>query len=213
MRRRSMQVLAVSCLLLSWGCVSIKHSPSARLFVLRTASEPPVTESVIASPVLVGVMPAALPDHLVRSQMVTWSSDNEVHLEEYARWAEPLDVGVTRVVRENLGILLPEYRFVDYPWRTEAPVRCRVQVEVRLFGLQPDGTVRLDGRWALLAPGSDEPLEVQPVAFQSDPVGRDDPDARVEAMSQLLAHLCDELAAGILALPIPDPGSSNASQP
>jgi uncharacterized lipoprotein YmbA len=213
MRRRSVQLLALCCILLSWGCVSFKHSPGARFFVLSAVAEPPAAESAPADPDLVGVMPAALPDHLLRSQMVTWTSDNEVHLEEYTRWAEPLDAGVTRVVRENLAILLPQHRFVAHPWRKSKAVRCRVQVEVHRFGSHPDGTVRLDVAWALLPPDSDEPLHAAPVVLRSEPVEKSDPDARVEAMSALLAQLCEGIASGIRSLPDPKPDPESVSQP
>ena len=209
MRGHCMRILVAGCLLLVWGCVSVKHSPPARFFVLRAVAEPPVTRTADVEQGMVGVLPVALPDHLVRSQMVTWTSENEVRMEEFARWAEPLNVGATRVVRENLVTLLPETHFVEFPWRSEDPMRCRVQVEVRFFGLQPDGTVLLEGRWALLPPGNDEPLRMEPVTLQGDPVGRDDPQAMVESMSQLLSEMCRGIAAGIRALPAT--GTSAAS--
>lgn len=207
--RRCTGILVASCLLLVWGCVSVKHSPPARFFVLRAVATPPTTTTKSAEPGIVGVLPVTLPDHLVRSQMVTWASDNEVRLEEFARWAEPLDVGMTRVVRENLVTLLPEHRFLDYPWKSAALMRCRVQVEVRFFGLQADGTVRLDGRWALLPRSTDEPLLVEPFVMRSDPVGHDDPQAMVESMSQLMADLCGGMATVIRNLPDAETGASS----
>jgi uncharacterized lipoprotein YmbA len=203
MRRRCTHVLLATGLLLALGCVSVKHSPPARFFVLRAVAEAPATQTTRGVTGIVGILPVELPDHLVRSQMVTWASDNEVRLEEFARWAEPLNVGVTRVVRENLVTLLPDHRFLDYPWKSADSMRCRVQVEVRFFGLQADGTVRLDGRSALLPSQSDEPLRVEPFVLRGEPVETENPQAVVQSMSQLLAEMCDGLAHRIRNLPAP----------
>jgi uncharacterized lipoprotein YmbA len=179
----------------------VKHSPPARFFVLRAVVEPAASVTSGVEPGIVGILPAALPEHLVRSQMVTWTSDNEVRVEEFSRWAEPLDAGVTRVIRENLVALLPQTHFVEFPWRSQDALRCRVQVDMRFFGLQADGTVLLEGRWALLPAENDEPLRLAPVRLQGQPVKRNDPEGMVESMSELLAQLCRGIAEGIRTLP------------
>lgn len=209
MHRRTVGILSASCLLFICGCVSVKHSPGARFFVLRAVAEQTASRTGVSSR-LIGTLPAELPDHLVRSQMVTWTSDSEVRLDEFNRWAEPLNVGVTRVVRENLAILLPEARFIEFPWRTADPVRCRVQVQVGFLGLQADGTVKLEGSWALLPPVDDEPLRMEPFESTSDRIERRDPERTVETMSRLLAALCEDIAAGIRSLP-PDAGQSEGT--
>ena len=38
----------------------------------------------------IGVFPVAMPDYLDRPQIVTRVSENEIKLDEFSRWAEPL---------------------------------------------------------------------------------------------------------------------------
>jgi uncharacterized lipoprotein YmbA len=128
-----------------------------------------------------------------------------VRVDEYARWAEPLPAAVTRTVAENLAILLPEDRVVRYPWRAGESTRCRVSVELRALAAQGDGSVRLEGRWALLPDEEEKPLVLRPLSLRRGalPVGPRgvDPAAGVEAMSGLLADLSREIAAAVRALP------------
>ncbi len=106
---------------------------------------------------------------------------------------------------ENLAILLPETRVLQYPWRADAPLRCRVAVDLRVLAPHGDGTVRLEGRWALLPEAEEAPLVIRPVALRRGPVpvGKQGiaSGPAVEAMSQLLADLSLEIAAGVRALP------------
>jgi uncharacterized lipoprotein YmbA len=187
------------------GCVSLKRTPEARFFVLRPLVEP-VSESA-SGPVsgLVGVLPARLPGHLDRLQVVTWTAPGELRVDEFLRWGEPLDAGITRTTVENLAALLPEDRVVRAPWPAASAPRCRVALDLTVFGAQPDGTVRLEGRWALLPGRSERPLARAPIKLMRGPLAARstavDAGAGVEAMSELLADLSREIAASVRALP------------
>lgn len=187
------------------ACVSLKRTPEARFFFLRPLAEPAL-EGERGAGQVVGVMPARLPGHLERPQVVTEVAPGELRIDEFLRWAEPLDAGVTRTVAENLANLLPDDRIVRFPWRAMTPVRCRVLVELSEFGLHEGPDVRLVGRWTLLPPGRERALGMQPVSLRhgplpSGPAGVVDPADAVEAMSALLAELSRQIALGVRALP------------
>ena len=185
------------------GCVSLKRTPEAQFFVLRSLAEPPASPAGAAGQV--GVLPVRLPGYLDRAQLVTEMDDHRLAIDEYARWAELLPPAVTRTVAENLAILLPETRVLQYPWRAHEPLRCRVAVDLRVLAPQGDGTVRLEGRFALLPEAEERPLVIRPVALRRGPlpVGKQGiaSGPAVEAMSELLADLSLEIAAGVRALP------------
>jgi uncharacterized lipoprotein YmbA len=188
------------------GCVSLKRTPEARFFVLRSLAEPPEAPPTAAPVTLVGVLPARMPGYIDRPQLVTWTAPGELRIDEFLRWAEPLDAAVTRTMAENLDTLLPESRVVRSPWAATAHPRCRVWVELTLFGLQANGEVRLEGRWALLPPRGSLPLAGRPISLARGPfagTAGPAPDASVgvEAMSELLAELSREIAAEVRALP------------
>ncbi len=199
MRTRPRLSLALALLALGLAaCVSLKRTPEARFFYLRSVAEPAAPADGAGR--LVAVMPVRLPGHLQRPQLVTEVAPGELRVDEFLRWAEPLDEGTTRVLAENLARLLPGERVVRFPLRSGARARCRVVLEVYEFGLHGRGEARLSGRWALLRPDREGPLASQAVDLRRE-AGGADAGASVEAMSELLAELSRQVAAAVRALP------------
>ena len=204
-RARRLTVLAVAGLVAALpACVSLKRTPEARFFVLRTLAEPPAAETS-ASPALVGLLPVALPGYLERPQLITWIGPGELRVDEYLRWAEPLAAGLPRTLPANLDVLLPQSRVIRSPWPAAARPRCRVRVELQRFGPQASAEAVLEGRYALLPADGERPLVTRPVSLKRGPLGAAAPaydaTAGVEAMSELVADLAREIAAAIQALP------------
>jgi uncharacterized lipoprotein YmbA len=160
----------------------------------------------------VGVLAVRLPGHLDRPQVVTWTAPGELRIDEFVRWGEPLGAGFTRTLTENLQALLPDHVVARAPWRASAVPRCRVVTELSVFGLQPSGEVRLEGRWALLPAQAELPLARGTAAFRRGPVGGSNPDAAVEAMSELIADLSRDIAKATLALPPEEAQAAGAAR-
>jgi uncharacterized lipoprotein YmbA len=186
------------------GCVSLKRTPEARFFVLRSLVEPPAASAPAAlrPGSLVGLLPVRLPGHLERPQVVTWAGPGELRIDEYLRWAEPLDAGVTRTLAENLDSLLADHPVIRSPWRGGVTPFCRVVVDLRVFGVEASGEARLEGRWALFPGKGERPLVRRSTSLRQ-PVGPGpvDAGAGVEAMSALLADLAREIASAVESLP------------
>jgi uncharacterized lipoprotein YmbA len=205
-RARLVVVAATATLALApAGCVSLKRTPEARFFVLRSLVEPPEAPARPAPAGLVGVLPVRVPGHLERPQLVTWAGPGELRIDEYLRWAEPIDAGVGRTLAENLDALLPDHPVIRSPWAAAVTPFCRVRVDLRVFGLQESGEVRLEGRWALLPGKGERPLAHRATSMGKGPLTAGptgvDAAAGVEAMSALLADLAKEIAAAVEALP------------
>jgi uncharacterized lipoprotein YmbA len=218
MRTRLSVVLGLVGLALALaGCVSLKRTPEARFFVLQSLAQPPTSAEGQTPVGLIGVEMVRLPGHLERPQLVTWTAPTELKVDEFLRWAEPLEDGITRTVAENLAALLPEYQVIRRPWPGDVESRCRVMMTLRRFGLQRDGTVRLDGRVALLPHRGDLALMIQPVSLTWGPqpggVEGTPPDPGVEAMNELLLDLSRRIAADISALPPEEPLADAEAEP
>jgi uncharacterized lipoprotein YmbA len=183
------------------GCVPLKRTPEARFFTLRPVAEPPARPASTATGGIVGLLPISLPGFLDRPQLVAWSAPGEVRVDEFQRWADPLDASVQRVLMADLETLLPSHRVIRSPWARSTTVQCRVRVELVRFGLQPGGEVALSGRFVVLPAQSERPLLSRDVELRRDP-GRVDPGSAVEAMSALVADLAAEIAKAIGMLPM-----------
>ena len=202
MRARAVLLLALAPI--AAGCVSLKRTPEARFFVLRSLAEPPTAPDPEASPVrLAGLLPVRLPGYIDRPQLVTWTRPGELRIDEFLRWAEPLDAAITRTLAENLDTLLPATRVIRAPWAAGVRPRCRVRVDLMQFGPQADGVVRLEGRFVVLPGEEERPLVAKPVSLQRGPLSgpSSDPGAGVEAMSELLRDLARDIADAIRGLP------------
>jgi len=206
MRPRTQALLALAGLAFGLtGCVPLKRTPEARFFYLRSVAEPVAPAPAAGSEGLVAVMPARLPGHLERPQLVTEVAPGELRVDEFLRWAEPIEAGVTRTLAENLARLLPGNRVVRFPWRSKVAPRCKVVVDLTDFGLHGRTEARLAGRWALLRPDREGTFAARSVSLQGE--GGADAGASVEAMSVLLAELSQQIAAGVRALP-PEPAAA-----
>ena len=189
------------------ACVSLKRTPEARFFVLRPLAEPEPAGADRPPRGLVGVLPVQLPGYLDRPQLVTWTAPDELRIDEFLRWAEPLDAGVSRTLAENLDNLLGDLRVIRAPWPSAARLAYRVRVRLTLFGPQADGDVRLEGRWGILPPKDERPLLARSVSLRHHPpagAAAPGPFLGVEAMSQLLAELSAQVAEGLRSLPAPE---------
>jgi uncharacterized lipoprotein YmbA len=202
MRDRSVRLLAVALLVAGGSsCVSLKRTAEARFFVLR----PLVGPSTAAPPspaYLVGVRPVAIPGYIDRPQIVTWTGPGELRIDEFVRWGEPLDEGVTRTLVEDLLALLPEAQVIREPYPESVKPCCRVSVTLSAFGPQTGGLVRLDARWALLPPHDERPFVTRTVSLDRGPfagAGGAAPDTgvAVEAMSALVGELARQIAPAI----------------
>lgn len=207
MRVRGLVLSLVAVALAATGCVGLRRSPSARFFVLRSVAEPVPAPAGEPTRGLVGVMPVRIPGHLERPQLVTWVAPGEMRVDEFLRWGEPLDAGLTRTLAENLQALLPEHLVVRFPWLARAAPEFRVATEITTFGLQPSGEVRLQGRWALLPPTAERPLVRRSTELRRGPLSAgasgSDPAAQMDALSELVAELSREIATAARALPDP----------
>jgi uncharacterized protein len=198
--RRSMlfillATLAISTLIVN-GCST---GPPARLYVLtslpRAESVPPATGGRELS---IGVGPVELPQYVDRPQIVTGQESSELHSATSAQWAEPLQDGFTRVLAENLSLLLATDRVALFPWKTFIP-EYQVVVEVTHF-LGQTGEVSLVALWSILTKDGREALVSKKSSFRES-TGSSEYEALAAAMSRTVAALSRDIATALLVLP------------
>jgi uncharacterized protein len=176
--------LFVALLLLA-GCGS---TPPAHFYSLQPLA---AGEAPVGAVAHLAIGPISLPDSLDRSQMVTRLSAFEVQVDEFARWAEPLDHAVARVLGANLGALL------DAQWVSTVPgepgPKDVVRVSVQVLRFEADGkSSTLEARWQVWN-GRTEPMATRKSTCVAERKGEDAASAAA-AMSENLAQLSREVA-------------------
>ena len=144
----------------------------------------------------IGVGPVTLPRYVDRPQIVTRTSPYELKVAEFDSWAEALDTNFTRVLAENLSILLPTARVVMSPWPRAIPIDYQVTVDVTHLLSQVSGDSLLIADWTLFKGEGQDVLTSGRSRFSASPGGQDYA-AMVAAMSQTVASLSREIATTI----------------
>ena len=147
----------------------------------------------------IGVGPVEFPAYLDRQQILTRVSANELHLAGFDEWAEPLDDNFTRILIENLSILLPTDSFIILHSRGPEPTDYRVQVEVIRFDGSLAGDVSLLTRWTILGKDDKKIFLTKKSAFK-ETAGGPDYEALVAAQSRTVEALSREIAGAIKGL-------------
>jgi hypothetical protein len=180
-------------LLVLAGCAG---SEPVRYYVLSAA--PARSDGAAARDIAIGVGPVKLPEYLDRPQIVTRTSQNELSMADYDRWAESLKDNTIRVLAENLAVLLPSQRVSVYPWKRATPIDYQVAVQVTRFDRLENGASELAVRWRVLDGGGRELLS-RTSTYRQTPAGPDYP-ATVAAMNQNLQAFSRDVAVNIGAL-------------
>jgi uncharacterized lipoprotein YmbA len=87
------------------GCSFLQpHDDLTRFYVLTVPSAPSgrATQDEFKR-WKVGLRPVEMPGYLQSKSMVVRSGTNEIHFADFDRWAEPLDQGISRVIKETLS--------------------------------------------------------------------------------------------------------------
>lgn len=97
-------LLAAGWLLAGTGCNVIPASQPdvTRYYVLTTAATKPAMVSLAGPHWRVALRPVEVPSFLRGKAMQVRQAGNEIHYAEEARWAEALEAGLSRVLRESL---------------------------------------------------------------------------------------------------------------
>ena len=142
--------------------------------------------------------PITFPKYLERPQIVTRASRHQLTLGEFDRWAEPLQDNVSRVLAENLALLIPTDHILLQAWPRSATLDYQVKVDVLQFDGWLGGESALLALWSILD-GAERPLMTQRASLNV-PVGGRDYEAIVVAMNQMIEALSRDIAAAIQRL-------------
>jgi uncharacterized lipoprotein YmbA len=204
MRRASRLMLAVVVFVLSMtGCTTFDPKPDpSRFFTLsplRQVNEDQGRAWDTSERILIGLGPIRLPGYLDRQEIVVRGGPNRFDVLENDHWAEPLDQNFTRVVAQNLSVLLGTEGVVLYPWpRERAP---KYQVEIDVFGFETNRAreAQLTARWSILDGSNKKPLQLKDSRLIRA-AKETTTDGVVGALSEALGDLSREIADGVKAV-------------
>ena len=173
-------------------------SASSRFYVLSPIAEIEGTKHVLPmkQELAIGVGPIIIPEYMNRPQIVTRSSQNELKIHDFQRWAGSFKEDIVRVLAANLETLLATEKVVNYPWTEAFPLDYQVEGQVTHFEGIPGDDVVLKASWAIFEKEGEEPLVIRSRSY-TEPTQGGGYNAYVAAQSRLLARLSRDVAMDI----------------
>ncbi|MDD2237058.1 MAG: PqiC family protein [Kiritimatiellae bacterium] len=181
------------CLLLT-ACGT--SSPS-RFYVLPNALNiaPGASVDVAHSEFQVGFYPVKISPYLDRPQIVSVCGGGEVVVDEFNRWAAPLDQIVLGAVAANLATELPDAYIDLFPWTVTDPFEYKIMVDILRMDGVPGEKVTLIAQWTILSSGEEHPpLARRTSVYESVPADSSY-SAYVAGLGDLLQQLTKDIAA------------------
>jgi uncharacterized lipoprotein YmbA len=184
------------------GCFG--SSQPSRFYTLSSLPGPePVSRATpTGQPAIVAFGPLAIPDYLDRPEIVTRTGQNEVRVNEFQRWGGSLDGNLSRIIVEDLSVLLQAEHYSVIreaaAAQTRVPIRYRVMVDVKRFDAAPGGMVVLEANWSVY--GMEKEMPLMRNSIISAKVSGTEFTDLVAAMSKAVEDLCREIAAAVTGL-------------
>ena len=186
--RRIARLCALCALaVLAAGC----STPTSHLYTLSRAPAPAAAAAAPMPNTTVVVGPVSIPAIVDLPQIVVSTGTNSVTLDEFNRWASPLQSNISRVVAENLVTLLGTPRVSQFQQSLNLDADYRVAIEVQSFDSAPDAAT-LNAVWVVRRTKDGKALPGR--TSLREPTGAAGFDALAAAHSRALARMSQDIA-------------------
>jgi hypothetical protein len=179
--------------LVAAGC----STPPSRFYTLSRAPAPVASAAPLPN-VTVVVGPVSIPAIVDQPQFVVSTGANTVSIDEFNRWASPLQGNISRVVAENLVLLLGTQRVSQFQQSLNLDADFRVAIEVQSFESAPGDAATLNAVWVVRRT-KDGKAQTGRTSLR-EPTGSGGFDALAAAHSRALAKMSQEIADAVRGL-------------
>ncbi len=140
------------------------------------------------------VGPVSIPAEVDRPQFTVQVAPNRLAIDEFNRWAEPLNSNIARVVASDLSVLLGTPHVVAAPLANFDPAY-RVAIEVQRFESLPGKSVRIEAVWVVRKSAGGVPVSGRTAVIE--PVNVEGFEALAAAHSRGLVKVSGDIAVAI----------------
>jgi uncharacterized protein len=190
MARRIVRLIAVGLFAAAAaGCSSAKP----RFYTLDSTA---VAGQTPAANISVAVGPVTVPASVDQPQFVVQVASNQVEVEEFNRWASPLNESIARAVAGDLSVMLGTANVTGAPLANFVPTY-RVSIDVQRFESVRGQAAVVEAVWVVRKTGTSLMRTGRTVA--REPVQGDGFDELAAAHSRALTKISADIAAAITA--------------
>ena len=193
------RIPAYCCLLIFMpGLVGCATSRAANYYTLISAVAAATNEQ---SEIRASIGPFKLPEYLNRPQMVTRSAGTALTLEEYHRWAEPLEDLFVRTLATNVGLQLGSNAVFEFPLQRNVDGLNRVSGVVQRFDVDAGGEAILEVQWAIYDHNNKVIYTASRARYSVVAAEIGSFAARADALSATVASFAADISATLIQLP------------
>jgi uncharacterized lipoprotein YmbA len=194
-------MLACSSLMTGCALVGGGTQQPTQNYVLSSLYSDETQPSAVADLRDIGILvgPIRMALYLDRSDIVIRDSQNKIRLADFSQWAGPLQENFSRVLAENLSILLSTDKVGIFPGTRAMSFDFNVTVNVTQFDGIPGDKADLRARWSVLDNNREKVLYEKHTVL-SQTTENDSLEALIAAESRALADLSREIAEAIQTL-------------
>ena len=192
--------LLLSAAMLMVGCTTGTSKPS-EFYMLSSLpeSESGASRTPESGAISVLIGPVTLPAYLDRAQIVTLTGTHELTVDEFTRWAEPLQDNFYRVLAENLSLLLNTPKIFTYDRRGRVSVDFQIVIDVTRFDSVAKGDAHLTVFWEVVDKNSKAPSMIRKSVLRAG-ASSTGTTGIVEAQNHTLNEFSREIAAAVRSL-------------
>jgi uncharacterized lipoprotein YmbA len=168
--------------------------------MLSGINETQVSKKINITPnVIIGVGSVKIPKYLDRPQMVTKDKEGVLKFDEFDRWGESLDLGIARLIREDLAVMLPGAKLTLYPWNQSIAVKYHVVVEVVQLDSELDRDMHFVVQWVVIDVQNSKTVIIKRFEFRQ-PIIPQNYHGLVKTLSTACSSLSGEIAEALATL-------------
>jgi uncharacterized lipoprotein YmbA len=197
---RRIVVIGAACVIASAiaGCAT----PSAQLYTLSPAAGAAIKTDAGSSKFAVAISPVSIPSVVDRPQIVVTKGANQVSVDEFNRWASPLQANIGQVVAADLSALLGKLSVSSL---VAVDAEFHVSIDVQAFESTPGDAAVLDAVWVVRRTADGETKTGN--AAIREPCQGSGYAALAAAHSRALNHLSEDVANAIRSFEPPAPSA------
>lgn len=169
------------------GCAS---APS-KFYTLNSTAK---VDGAPISNFAVAVGPVSIPAEVDRPQFTVQVAPNRVAIDEFNRWAEPLNGNIARVIAGDLSALLGTPKVVAVPMANFDPAY-RVSIDIQKFESIPGKSVQVEAVWVVRKSAGGIPISGRTAV--TEPVTEEGFEVLAAAHSRAIAKLSGDIADAI----------------
>jgi uncharacterized protein len=186
---------ALICVVTAW-LLAACSSPQTHFYTLHHTKASQVETGVYA--LSLGVGPVFLPESHNQPGVVSLTPGQEVDVAQFHIWAGYLNQTVTRVIADNLSILLGADTVWPFPWDNRMRPSRQVRIIIEEMAGQRGKSVALQAKYIVTADNGERTLAAERTRIEV-PCRNDSYESYVAALNQALNQLSDQMAKTLIA--------------